>query len=132
MAARRDGDQVVLSLDSGTQRFDHVLLATGYHIDVDTMGILDPALRGRVARHNDSPILNAGFESSVAGLHFVGASAVTSFGPLLRFIAGAGFAARRVTRGARGDARASDAFADASLVPLSEATAAAVREREHT
>jgi hypothetical protein len=43
------------------------------------------------------PLLNAGFESSVSGLHFVAAAAVASFGPLLRFIAGAGFAARRVT-----------------------------------
>jgi hypothetical protein len=34
-------------------------------------------------------------------LHFVGASSVSSFGPLMRFIAGAGYAARSVTRAAR-------------------------------
>ncbi len=32
------------------------------------------------------------------GLHFIGASAVASYGPLMRFIAGAGFAARAVTK----------------------------------
>jgi hypothetical protein len=56
--------------------------------------------------------LSAEFESSVAGLHFAGASAVASFGPLLRFIAGAGFAARRITRSAIGQARGSHAGAN--------------------
>ena len=37
LAARRDGDGVSLTLDNGTKRFDHVLLATGYQIDVDKM-----------------------------------------------------------------------------------------------
>ena len=51
-----------------------------------------------VARSGGSPVLTAGFESSVGGLHFAGASAVLSFGPLMRFIAGAGYAARAITR----------------------------------
>jgi hypothetical protein len=37
-------------------------------------------------------------ESSVAGLHFVGANAVHSYGPLMRFVWGAGFAAESLTR----------------------------------
>ena len=101
LAARKDGDGVALTLDNATKRFDHVLLATGYQIDVDKMRLLEPRLRERIARHGGLPVLNGGFESSVRGLHFVGAAAVASFGPLLRFIAGAGFAARRVTRAAR-------------------------------
>lgn len=101
-----------MTLDSGTRRVDHVLLATGYRIDVDKMSILDPLLRGRIARHGDLPVLSAGFESSIAGLHFTGASAVASFGPLLRFIAGAGFAARRITRSAIGQAGGSRAGAN--------------------
>jgi hypothetical protein len=36
------------------------------------------------------PKLSTGFQSSVRGLHFVGASAAGSFGPLMCFIAGAG------------------------------------------
>jgi hypothetical protein len=40
----------------------------------------------------------AGCEASVPGLHFAGASAVDSHGPLLRFVAGAGYAARSITR----------------------------------
>jgi hypothetical protein len=100
LAARRAGDQVALTLDNATKQYDHVLLATGYRTDVDKMGLLDKHMRARIARHNGQPVLSGGFESSVPGLHFVGASAVGSFGPLLRFIAGAGFAARRVARAA--------------------------------
>jgi hypothetical protein len=79
-------------------------------------------MRAAITRHRDLPVLNAGFESSVPGLHFVGAAAVGSFGPLLRFIAGAGFAARSVTRAAARTAsrKAFDSHHDAfaGQVPL--------------
>jgi FAD-dependent urate hydroxylase len=101
LAAKRDGDGIALTLDNATKRFDHVLLATGYRIDVDKMGLLASKLREKIVRHGGVPVLNSGFESSVPGLHFVGAASVASFGPLLRFIAGSGFAARRITRAAR-------------------------------
>ncbi len=109
LEARRDGDHVVLTLDRGARRVDHVLLATGYRVSVDGMQILDAQLRSRIARRSGSPVLSAGFESSVAGLHFIGAAAVSSFGPLLRFIAGAGFAARRIARAVRASGRPSRA-----------------------
>jgi hypothetical protein len=112
LEARQDGDRIALTLDNGIRRFDHVLLATGYRIDVDKMTILEPRLRTRIARHGSLPALSGAFESSVAGLHFAGASAVASFGPLLRFIAGAGFAARRITRSALGHGRAARVSAD--------------------
>jgi len=99
-AARKVGNEISLTLDNATKRFDHVLLATGYRIDIDKMAILEPKLRGKIVRHDGLPVLSGGFESSVRGLHFIGAAAVGSFGPLLRFIAGSGFAARRVTRAA--------------------------------
>ncbi|MGY3331466.1 hypothetical protein ACVILI_004483 [Mesorhizobium sp. USDA 4775] len=51
-----------------------------------------------IARRDGLPLLSAGFESSIPGLHFVGASAVGSFGPLMRFTAGTPFAARTVAR----------------------------------
>jgi FAD-dependent urate hydroxylase len=110
--ARQNGGRIALTLDNGTRQYDHVLLATGYRIDVDKMAILEPRLRERIARHGSLPTLSAGFESSVRGLHFVGSSAVASFGPLLRFIAGAGFAARRITRAALGGHRAARISSD--------------------
>lgn len=101
-AVRRDGERVVLALDNGERTFDHVLLATGFRPDIAKIDMLAP-LRPRIATIDGSPRLAAGMESSLPGLHFAGSSAVASFGPLLRFIAGAGFAARSIVRKVRGD-----------------------------
>jgi hypothetical protein len=117
--AQRVGDKVALTLDNGTRRYDHVLCATGYRIDVARMHIFNPVLRARIERHAGLPVLSDGFRSSVPGLHFVGASAVGSYGPLLRFIAGAGFAARHVTRVMRRDVRVTRRPAKDRLSPLS-------------
>ena len=45
-----------------------------------------------------APVLSSTFESTVPGLFFTGPTAAFSFGPLLRFACGAGFAAQRLTR----------------------------------
>jgi hypothetical protein len=92
------GSGVALDLDNGTRDFDHVLLATGYRIDVARLGILAPTLMAAMTTDEGSPVLGRGYESCVPGLHFVGSAAVRSFGPLLRFVWGAGYAARTVTR----------------------------------
>jgi FAD-dependent urate hydroxylase len=97
-AARAQGSRIALELDDGARDYDHVLLGTGYRTDISRLGVLSPALIAAVACRNGAPVLATGFESSVPALHFVGASAVDSFGPLMRFIAGAGYAARSVTR----------------------------------
>jgi cation diffusion facilitator CzcD-associated flavoprotein CzcO len=89
----------------GSRSFDHVILATGYRFDVAGLGILGSELRSAIACRAGSPVLSAGLESSVRGLHFVGAGAVSSLGPLMRFVAGSTSSARRVTRAivARGE-----------------------------
>jgi cation diffusion facilitator CzcD-associated flavoprotein CzcO len=92
------GERIALMLDRGTAVFDHVLLGTGYRTDIAKLGILGSDLLNKVACQDGAPKLGAGFESSVPGLHFVGASAVASFGPLMRFIAGTGFAARELSQ----------------------------------
>jgi hypothetical protein len=75
-----------------------VLLATGYHVDIARLGILPSELMATIATDQGSPVLAGGYQSSVPGLHFVGSAAVRSYGPLLRFVWGAGYAARTVTR----------------------------------
>jgi glycine/D-amino acid oxidase-like deaminating enzyme len=92
------GNQVGVQLDNGLRVYHHVVLATGYKVDLATLRILPPELRRRISSVGGSPVLGEGFESTVRGLHFVGASAVASYGPLMRFIAGAGYAGRGVTR----------------------------------
>ena len=44
------------------------------------------------------PVLGAGLESSVPGLHFVGAPAAYSFGPVMRFVVGSWYAAPAIAR----------------------------------
>lgn len=92
------GNQVGVQLDSGLRVYRHVFLATGYKVDLAKLRMLPAELRRRISCVDGSPVLGEGFESAVRGLHFVGASAVASYGPLMRFVAGAGYAARSVTR----------------------------------
>ena len=98
VGAEAQGVQIRLRLDNASANYDHVLLATGYHVDISKLSILGAGLLRQVDCLDGSPRLSDGFESSIPGLHFVGSSAVRSFGPLMRFIAGSGYAARAVTR----------------------------------
>ena len=89
------GDRVKISLDDGSERTaDHLLLGTGYHIDVSRYEFLAPELAQSINRFNGYPCLKKGLETSVPGLHILGAPAAWSFGPLMRFVSGAGYASR--------------------------------------
>jgi hypothetical protein len=99
--ASPDGARITLAFDNHAEAFDHVVLGTGYRVEIARLGILADALLARIRCAQGSPLLRGGFESSVPKLHFVGSYAVRSYGPLLRFIAGAPFAAGAVTRAAR-------------------------------
>lgn len=101
-ASAEDG-RVRLALRSadGSRRevlTDHVIAATGYWPDVQKLEFLSESLRASVRTHAGMPVLSGGFESSVAGLYFVGPPAVNSFGPLMRFMVGAEYAAPLVAR----------------------------------
>ena len=95
-------DKVCLHLRGrdGTRRdivADHVIAATGYRVNLDRLRFLNSEIRSHVAVTDTSPALSSAFESSVAGLYFVGVAAANSFGPVMRFAFGAGFAARTLT-----------------------------------
>lgn len=93
------GRRVKITLNDGTQRqVDHVLQSTGFQVDIRKYPFLDGQLLKRIRIIDGFPVLDSGFESSVPGLHFVGAPAAWSFGPLMRFVAGVGFACRTVTQ----------------------------------
>jgi thioredoxin reductase len=97
--ATRDGERLRLRLDDETERIvDHVLLATGYRVDISRYSFLSPELVRVIARTDGYPRLGAGFESSVAGLHFLGAAAAASFGPVMRFVSGTRFAGPGLVR----------------------------------
>ena len=93
------GDQLQLQLSNGSRRrVDHLLFATGYDVDVRRYPFLDPALADRVRVADGYPVLRRGMESSVPRLHFLGAPAARSFGPVMRFVAGSWFGSRAITR----------------------------------
>ena len=77
---------------------DHVIAGTGYRVDLRRLKFLSEGVCTGIATEEGSPILSSNFESTVRGLYFVGTSASYSFGPLLRFAFGAGFASRRLSR----------------------------------
>jgi hypothetical protein len=98
-AAVEDGGRVKLRLGDGTTvGADHAFLGTGYRVDIALYPFLTAGLLGRVRRVNGYPVLGRGFESSLPGLHFIGAPAAWSYGPLARFVAGSHFAAGSLAR----------------------------------
>lgn len=78
---------------------EHVIAATGYKVDMERLKFLNPEIRSKVKTLNKAPVLSSNFESSVDGLYFGGVAAANSFGPVMRFAFGAGFAARTITSG---------------------------------
>jgi cation diffusion facilitator CzcD-associated flavoprotein CzcO len=96
------GDRVKVTLDDGSERVaDRLLLGTGYRIDISKYEFLAPELAQSIERVNGYPRLKKGLETSVPGLHILGAPAAWSFGPLMRFVSGAGYASRSLVESIR-------------------------------
>lgn len=113
--AHVEGSSVLLRLaqDNGCNRtikVDHVIAATGFKVDLGRLPYLRSDLRMRLRLLCNYPRLNGNFESSVPGLFFVGPVTAGAFGPLTRFVFGAGFTCQQVNRhftGMRGKHRPS-------------------------
>jgi cation diffusion facilitator CzcD-associated flavoprotein CzcO len=97
VAAAPEPDGVTLTLDDGSARsVDGLVLGTGYSVDVKREPVLGSSIRDRISLNCGHPVLRRGMESTVPGLHFVGAYAAYSFGPVMRFVSGTKFSARNV------------------------------------
>jgi thioredoxin reductase len=77
---------------------EHVIAATGYRVNMNRLKFLNAEIRSSLKTVDGSPVLSKSFESSIPGLFFAGVAAANSFGPVMRFAFGAGFAARTITR----------------------------------
>ena len=77
---------------------EHVIAATGYKVNLDRLKFVSSEIRTALELVNGAPVLSSSFESSIPGLYFAGITAANSFGPVMRFAFGAGFAARTITR----------------------------------
>jgi len=101
------GGRIKVQFDNGSLRtIDHVLLGTGYKVDVAKYDFLDSKLAHSISRFEGFPRLSDGFETSVPRLHFLGAPAIWSFGPLMQFVVGTHYASRALLRYIAGKAAA--------------------------
>lgn len=103
VAARENSGGLLLELRNSKERrnttlhVDRVIAGSGYVVDVDRLGFLEPHLRGAIRRIGGAAKLDHNFEASVPGLHFVGPASALSFGPLFRFVVGTEYTSRVVT-----------------------------------
>lgn len=94
-SAEEAGGSVHIQLTDSTHRVvDHVFLGTGYHVDVSRYPFLSKRILQALSVTDGFPQLHGGFESSIPRLHFLGATAGHSFGPLMYFVSGTRFASR--------------------------------------
>jgi cation diffusion facilitator CzcD-associated flavoprotein CzcO len=102
VAASAQGSKLRLRVGAeGAEReleADHAIAATGYRVRLEDLPFLDAASRRGLRTVGGAPALSSSFESSVPGLYFVGMAAANSFGPVMRFVCGTSFAARRLSR----------------------------------
>lgn len=88
-----------LDLSDGTaRRVDNLIFATGYSVDLRRHPLVDKTLADSIRMRDGYPVLDRGFETSLRGLHVVGAAAGHTFGPLMRFVAGVEFTAENLCR----------------------------------
>lgn len=91
-----DNAVIVKLSNNETLKADHVVLGTGYRVDIRNLPMLSPSLVSQIQTYRNAPVLNSWFESNIPGMYFVGVSSVSSFGPFYRFVVGDAAAARRV------------------------------------
>jgi thioredoxin reductase len=96
------GNEVRLKVgQNGSSRevaVEHVIAATGYRTSLTRLKFLGPELVPQIQALEDAPVLSRSFESSVPGLYFIGTISAYQFGPVTRFVCGAKFTARRLSR----------------------------------
>jgi FAD-dependent urate hydroxylase len=93
---RRNGHLSVRLTDGAERDVDEVIVACGYRFDLGRLSFLSPEVRARIDVRDGWPVLDRLFRSSDPRLQFVGYPAESRFGPLSRFVMGAGFTAGRV------------------------------------
>jgi thioredoxin reductase len=77
---------------------DHVIASTGFKTEVKRLSFLSDDLKSSIRTDDGAPALTRNYESSVPGLYFVGPATASSFGPVMRFVAGARHSSRAVTQ----------------------------------
>ncbi|TXS56656.1 NAD(P)-binding domain-containing protein [Streptomyces sp. t39] len=94
----RGPDGTARALDTG-----HVVAATGFTPDLTRLELLDDSLGHtlRLSPGTSAPELSGAFETSHPGLFVAGLLSAPTFGPAMRFVHGASWAAPRLVAGVR-------------------------------
>ncbi len=97
--AEGTGQGLRLWLSDGTTRdVHHLMFGTGYRVDVNRYPFLGDGIRQRMKVVDGYPVLRRGLETSLDGLHIMGAPASRSFGPTMRFVSGSWYGGQRVAQ----------------------------------
>jgi len=95
--AKADGLRLSLS-DGSTREADHLMFGTGYRVDITRYPFLSHDILRDLRVVEGYPVLRRGLESSVPGMHVLGAPAARSFGPTMRFVSGSWYGGGEVAR----------------------------------
>ncbi|HEY5359575.1 MAG TPA: FAD-dependent oxidoreductase [Streptosporangiaceae bacterium] len=113
--AQLDDGRVRLSLSgagghSQELSVHHVLAGTGYRTDLARLSFLGDGMRAELQTvgGTGSPRVGRDYQSSVAGLYFIGPAVAPTFGPVMRFVFGSEHAAVTTARALRATTRAAD------------------------
>ena len=80
------------------RQVDHLMFGTGYKVNVERYPFLGGELLADLKVVDGYPVLRPGFESSVPNLHFLGAPAARSVGPMMRFVSGSWYGGTRLAQ----------------------------------
>jgi thioredoxin reductase len=76
----------------------HVIAATGFKTDIGRHAFLSKEIVQSMSLVDGVPELTRNFETNVRGLYIIGPASAYSFGPVMRFVYGAKYAAPHVAR----------------------------------
>ncbi len=77
---------------------EHIIAGTGYRTDLTRLQFLDDRLRSALRTLAGSPMVGGDYQSSIAGLYFIGPAIAPTMGPVMRFVFGSAHAATVTAR----------------------------------
>lgn len=95
-----DGDRLRVKFSGGRETtVDHVILGTGYVVDILSLPMLDVSVSTDLQVRHGYPLIDRHLESSIKGMFFTGVPAKGRFGPTFNFIFASPAGGKRVIAG---------------------------------
>ena len=98
-SATEHGDGLRVELDNGPRlTVDHVILATGYRVDMRNLAMLSPDLQAALTVKDGFPVLDSQLQSSIPGMFITSLPASGDFGPFFGFTVAVKASAKIITK----------------------------------